>query len=344
MVLRGEKMRYCKKAISLMFFLCISLLSAAIALRMAFTLQPDTTLFIDPPTILRQNLTIGERFSVNVAVTNVTDLRGYEFTMSFNTAMLDIVGITLLPEANLPVGSWLVDDPSGILWINVTYDGATISTNAPVALANIQFKAMNAGQSPLHLYDTGLFDSLGNGIAHQTQDGIVTILRHDVAIASVIVSTAETYTGRNVTVTVIAENNGDALESFTVEVYHNATVFAAFDVIDLASGTNITILFSWNTSDVVAGNIYAIKAEATAVPYEVDLGNNVAVDGTVKVKIIGDVNGDNKVNLDDWIAYDAAWGTHEGDLNWNPQADIDGDGFVDNDDGVLIAENYRNTA
>jgi hypothetical protein len=338
-------MKQNKNILALMVFLCIGILPTAIVLRSALTLQTsNATLFVDPPLILRETLDVGERFSVNISVANVTDLKSYEFSLSFNTAMLDVVGITLLPEANLPVGNWMVSDPQGIVWMNVTYDGSSITSNDSIPVATIDFKIMNTGQGALHLYNTGLFDSLGNPIACQTTDGMVTVLLHDVAILSVAASTYETYIGHVVNITVVAGNEGTVAENFTVNVYHNGTQFQTFDVTNLAAGANITIVFAWNTSDVTAGNVYALKAEATAVPYETNLANNVLNGGTVKVKIIGDVNGDNTVNLADWIAFDAAYGSHPGDPNWNPQADINGDGVVDNADGVLIAQNYHNTA
>jgi hypothetical protein len=334
-----------KKFIAVIAFMCVSILPMAIVLQSALTLQtPGTTLFVDPPLVVRQTLVVGERFSVNISVADVADLKNYEFKLSFNTVMLDVVGIMLLPDANLPIGSWWVSDPLGIVWINVTYDGASITTSSPVAVANIQFKTMNRGQGALHLYDTALSDSLGNAIPHTTEDGWVEILLHDVAIVSVVPTTTETYTGYVVNVTVVAKNNGDVEENFTVKVYHNNTMFGTFDVVNLASGANTTVMFPWNTSDVPAGNVYELKGEATSVPYETNLANNALSGGTVKVKIIGDVDGDNIVNIEDWIAFDAAWGTHEGDPSWNPQADINGDGVVDNADGVLIAQNYHNTA
>jgi hypothetical protein len=111
----------------------------------------------------------------------------------------------------------------------------------------------------------------------------------------------------------------------------------AFDVVDLSPGANLTMLFTWDTSDVSAGSVYKLKAEASNVAHEMNTANNVFIDGTVKVKIIGDVNGDNRVNIDDWNAFDLAWGTHPGDPNWNAQADISGDGVVDIYDAILLA-------
>ena len=336
-------MKDSRKTLVILVILSIGILPIAIVLRTALTSPtPDTKLFVDPPSILRETLVIGERFSVSISVRDVSNLTRYEFRLSFNTLMLDVVGIRLLPESNLPLGNWVINDALGIVWINVTYEGSPITTVPPVALAGIEFKAMNRGLSPLHLYDTALFDQLDDSIAHTTEDGMITILSHDVAIVDISPSTHETYVGRIVQVNVVASNQGDVIENFTVRVYHNATQFGTFDVVNLSPGTNLTMMFTWDTSDVSAGNVYRIRAEASNVPYESNTANNVFIDDTVKVKIIGDVNGDNKVNIDDWNAFDSAWGTHEGDPGWNAQADINGDGVVNNADGTLIAQNYRN--
>jgi uncharacterized protein (DUF2141 family) len=78
------------------------------------------------------------------------------------------------------------------------------------------------------------------------------------------------------------------------------------------------------------------------VPYETNLANNALTDGNIKVKIMGDVNGDGTVGILDLEAWDAAYGSSQGMPNWNPQADLDGNGTVDKADGTLIIENYGN--
>ncbi len=87
---------------------------------------------------------------------------------------------------------------------------------------------------------------------------------------------------------------------------------------------------------------YVISAQASFVPYETNLANNVLTDGNVKVKIMGDVNGDGIVGILDLQAWDAAYGSSQGMSNWNPQADLDGNGTVDKTDGMLIIQNYGN--
>jgi hypothetical protein len=102
--------------------------------------------------------------------------------------------------------------------------------------------------------------------------------------------------------------------------------------------------YDWNTTGFPASNTpYIIKAQADILPYETNTTNNVYVDGSVKLKLIGDVNGDGKVDINDLMAWDAAYGSKLGDPNWNIQADINGDEIVDNQDGQLIVQNYRNS-
>lgn len=324
--------------------LCIGILPMAVSLWSPDVFQAsDTKVFVDPPSIIYETLALGKRFSINITVANVTDLKGYELKLSFNTAILDVVGVGFLPEENLPVPNCAVDDSLGVVWMNVTYDGSPITTNDPVALMSITFKMMACGQSPLHLYDTRLVDSSGNLIPQAAVDGVVWILLHDIEVVNVSISTNESYVGRVVNVTVVAKNDGDVAENFTINICRNDTLFGTFDVINLPPGDDTTIIYGWNTSGVTAGSSYTIKANASIIPYEANITNNVFVDGEVKIKIIGDINGDNIVDINDLIAWDMAWGSRDGEANWNPQADINGDGVVDNNDGMLIVQNYHST-
>ncbi len=74
------------------------------------------------------------------------------------------------------------------------------------------------------------------------------------------------------------------------------------------------VLYDWNTSGFPASNIpYVIAAHADALPHETNTTNNVYVDGAVKLKLIGDVNGDGKVDVNDLTAWDTAYGAKTGD-------------------------------
>jgi len=338
-------MKASKKVLGLIAVFCATILPIALAMlySKASPGSSEATLYIDPPLVSFDTLVVGKRFDVNVTVANVTSLKSYQLKLSYNTVMLDVVGVVFLPDANLPVGNFAVNDTTGVIRMSAVYDGSPITTSTGVALATITFKTMNRGVCPLHLYDVKLSNSSGGDIPFTTEDGLVLILRHDVAITAVTLSTTETYVGNVVKVNVTSKNLGDIAENFTVKVYHGNTLFGTFDVINLASNASTTTTFDWNTGDVAAGYSYTIKANATIVPGETNTANNQLVDGTVKVKLIGDVNNDNVVDINDLNAWDAAYGTHPSELHWNLQADINSDGVVDNADGIIIIEHYHET-
>jgi hypothetical protein len=63
-------------------------------------------------------------------------------------------------------------------------------------------------------------------------------------------------------------------------------------------------------------------------------------DVTVTTSLPGDVNGDGVVNFQDQQAFAAAWLTHIGDGFYNPNADLNHNGFVGLDDAKLLARNF----
>jgi hypothetical protein len=62
------------------------------------------------------------------------------------------------------------------------------------------------------------------------------------------------------------------------------------------------------------------------------------------VKMLGDVDGSGKVDWRDLNLLAKAYGTHQEDLNYNPEADFDRDGDVDWRDLNTLAKNYGKTA
>jgi len=163
------------------------------------------------------------------------------------------------------------------------------------------------------------------------------IIQRDVAIISVTTSATEVYEGQIVNIIVVAKNEGNVTENFDVIAYYDASIIGIQTVIDLTAGANVTLTFGWNTAGVTPRIIgYTIKAVATQVPDEIDTDDNTYVDGNVKVKMLGDVNGDGIINIQDIVIAALAFGSQPGDPNWNPVADLNRDGIVNIVDLVII--------
>jgi len=339
-----------KKGIVALILLISLSIMAVFALRPIAAQQLSTVVYVDPPQVVYNTLVVGQRFGVNVTVANVTNLVSINFNLSFNPSMLSVVSETFMPAANLPAPSWNVDGVDGSFWANVTYNPSVSATN-PTALVNIVFKIAEYGISPLSFTGCELANASGLIGNVQVNGGQVSVLKHDVAITGLSASTNETYDGAAgvgathqyiVNVTAIAANLGTAPENFTVSIFANTTTIGTFYVMNLPPNQTIAFVANWNTSGFAALSPYTLQANASAVPYETNLANNVLTNGTVLVKILGDVNGDGKVDINDLTAWDAAYGSTPSSPNWNPQADILGDGMVDKADGIVIIENYEN--
>lgn len=65
---------------------------------------------------------------------------------------------------------------------------------------------------------------------------------------------------------------------------------------------------------------------------------------TFEVILLGDVNGDGKVDIVDLVKVIRAYGSYPGHPEWNPNADINDDGKVDIQDLVLVIRHYGEAA
>jgi len=179
-------------------------------------------------------------------------------------------------------------------------------------------------------------------------DGQVQILTQirDVAIMNVTTPRTWAYQGESVNVTVTAKNVGYVNESFNLMAYYNASLLGNVSIVDLAPGAEVVEVFAWNTSGLTPCSNYTISGQASIVPFEFNTTNNIFVDGNVKIRLVGDINGDGKVDIRDISVAAQAFGTIAGDPRWNPDADITGtmylvpDGFVNIRDVALIAKNF----
>jgi hypothetical protein len=343
-----------KKTVALLTLLMVVVVPFALLFRASTAEAFTPSVSVQPSAILYNSPSQGARFDINITIANVSNCGSVQLTLDYNGSLMFIVGESFLPDANLPIPNW--ETGTGYMSMNTTF-GVALSSVNPVAIVMVTFELNSGyGLSAMHIANLIVADASGNIIASNSQDGSVEVDMHDVAITSITASSywgistnssyddfgdITAYSGGIINVTVVASNLGFEAtgENFTVTVYHNSTL-ATFNVVNLQPGQNFTETISWNTSDVAAGNYYVIWANTSIIPYNI-VTNTLLVGPTAHVKLIGDVNGDDKVDINDLIAWDAAYGSTPGSPNWNAQADINGDGIVDKQDGLLIIENYH---
>ena len=306
-------------------------------------------LWVEPDEIIDPLLTPGSEFSVDIMVTDVFNLYSYNFNLSYDTFVLTCIGATIAPisnETNFTTEIVMVD-VNGYIFINVSYfaPAEPMTLMSPTKIATIYYQVQNYGCTVLDLHDTELTNELGGSITHETEDGFFCTLIADVAIVKLELSSNMTYAGRLVNVTVTASNLGDTTETFNVTVSFDSNPIGIETVIDLMPGQNATLIFIWDTTGLVECTNYTIWAEASEVDYELDTGNNILfADVDVKIKILGDVNGDGIVDIFDIVLTAQAYQSTTGDPEWNPEADVAPlFGLIDIFDIVTVASRWGQT-
>lgn len=142
--------------------------------------------FVQPQSTVIED--VGETFTVDVNVANVSNLYGYEFKLFYNTTILD--GI----KVELPLGHFLTPTQSstnifiakqetkddfnathGRVWVAATLLKPETSKNDSGVFAAITFTVTTLGSSSLHLHDVKLGNPTVQPIAHDVIDGEVVV-------------------------------------------------------------------------------------------------------------------------------------------------------------------------
>jgi hypothetical protein len=181
-------------------------------------------------------------------------------------------------------------------------------------------------------------------------DGVVWIMTEvrDVAITNLTISNSWAYKGWIVNVTVTVKNKGSITETFTTQVYYNSNLLANLTVANLLPTEERSILIPWNSANVTACTnhtyiTYTISANIPPIPYEFNTTDNQMTDGTITFRIVGDVNGDCEVAIDDVYATAQAFGSYPGHPRWNVYADVNNDEYVGIDDIYTVATHFGET-
>lgn len=142
----------------------------------------STRVFLDPPS---QTVgAIGGSFTVNVSIASVSDLYGYEFTMYYNSAVMNgtqvIEGSFLKDRGQtffFPNSTYNYNSTHGAVAVSCTLLGNVSGISGSGVLAIIEFKSLAvANSSSLHLADVKIANSTPSLIPHEDSDGTVTVI------------------------------------------------------------------------------------------------------------------------------------------------------------------------
>lgn len=137
----------------------------------AYGVPADACLFITPS--MRVPKEIGELFDIAINISNVEDLRSLEFTVTYNTSLLDVTQVIQGPFFPSPPDVRLEferNESLGFVMVNMSLLDSEAPRSGNGTLAWISFKVVQGPEScvssPLDLEQTLLLNSALNPIAH----------------------------------------------------------------------------------------------------------------------------------------------------------------------------------
>jgi hypothetical protein len=160
----------------------------------------------------------------------------------------------------------------------------------------------------------------------------------DIGVTNVVTSYTSIWKGKPIIINVTVENHGSFVTSFNVTAYVNDTT-VGIQFAGLAIGESATFSFLWNTTEFAYGN-YSVWAYTVPVANETHVVDNNFTASIVHLGIVGNVNGDSKVDLKDVFAVGKAYGSVIGDARYIANCDINGDGKIDLKDYFATTKNY----
>jgi peptide/nickel transport system substrate-binding protein len=294
----------------------------------------------------------GQEFSVDVRLDYAENLLAYEFSLSFDSSVVNAVSVDNSGYLGTDVsGPFIeVNNASGYVSLAVSKNGVPGVTGGGV-LATVHFTTIAWGTTPLSLFDTVLVDDVGDPIDHGTEDGQVTV-GTNLIIESIVVLDqgctvyandryADMVTFYYVPVEVTVKNSGtDAVGAFRVSlsVFWSGGVteeYVEWGVSGLAADESVTLTYNWHPMHTGSYSFTALVDCYNEVPETAETDNTFYV-WNFPVALMGDLDGSHENNILDIVQVGLAWHTHSGDTYWDLRADLNHDGYINILDIVRI--------
>jgi parallel beta-helix repeat protein len=160
---------------------------------------------------------------------------------------------------------------------------------------------------------------------------------HDIGLVKSATTKTVISQGKDLNLTIIVINYGFATETFSATAHVDTTLLIQTQLV-LTSRNSTALKFILNTTNFDKSN-HTITAYAEPVPSE-----TVTTDNTLHswfmISILGDVNGDERVDMKDVSFVAKRFGSDPSKPNWDTNADINDDGRVDMKDISAVAKNF----
>ena len=238
----------------------------------------SATVAVSPPTITAG---VGQDFIVEINISNVSDLYGWEFYLGWNSSLLSLVSVNegpFLQSGGNTFFTYFLNMTDEHVVVDCTLEGPISGVSGDGTLATVTLNTTSVGECQLNLFNVDLRDSSDASIPCQALSGNFSSMLNDVTVTSVTASPTVVLPGTNVNVNVAVQDEGNFAEIFNVTAYANSQAIGTQQV-SLNIGDSENLPFTWDTTGYAKGD-YNISASVTLAPGEVNAGNNTGTANT----------------------------------------------------------------
>lgn len=228
---------------------------------------PIPQLYVDSVTL--EGPMLGDTFSINVTLINVTNLCGFEFKLYWNTSLLNLVTVKLnIPWASYFVGKNETNETIGRYWVGVAANASEPPFNGSTVLATLTYEVAyvpiypEIATSTFVLNDTILGDPDGNPIIHLDYDGQYVCLSEKARIELYPQIYEAKMMGQTLQVNVTITNISN-LAAFEFELRYNTSLLDVQDVTVTINGSTYRV--ARKVLDDIAG-LVAITVDLISPP------------------------------------------------------------------------------
>lgn len=290
--------------------------------------------------------------TLNVTVSDVVNLNGWQIKVVFNPAVLACSDVTV-PDDNM------FGPLSGTSGLYVVFDNTVGYAKAFIALMGTQvvsgsgtlcqitFSVLQPGVSAVSFANvdvriggTSLFDANVNQMPFRTLNGNVQVG------ASGFQSYTFSCIRRGIAYNVGLFTNSTVSNFNYNEIADTVTFFLSGvdGTVGSCTGSIPLAMMNGTLSILVDGiAINFSRSQDSLNSYLCFFFGQSTVRVDVLTTMLGDLNGDRKTDMRDLAIVAKAFGSRPGSSRWNPIADTNGDGIVDMKDVSFVAKNFGRT-
>jgi len=276
---------------------------------------------LSPSALAANTFTVGDEFDVEIMAQGAdasSAIYGAQFKLNYDAASLEVVAGTLQPGAKMTpnvIALTKVDNGAGMAQLAYSLQGDVPGQTGDVVVATVRFRAIGASDGVvISVPDNDLI----LGTKEATSIPVSNINNLTVIIVGPGGGTKATVSGQ-VTMPGKPDHNGAtvALQGTTYSSLTDAG--GNFSIVDVDEGT-------YTIEATAPGHLRAVCSDKAVAAPSTQL-NAVAL-------VIGDVDGDNLIDITDATTIGTDFGTN------NSRSDLNGDGTVNVLDLILMAQNY----